>query len=1063
MAPQAYAQAEAARRALGGFEGQLELYQSAGRENAALHFVHSPILLEIQGRMLSLLDADAGVALFGHELGHYLAHGPWTELGATALTGQVLAEEGLLCDRDAAIAMRLVVAREITADRFGLLASRDLGAALRLEMIAVTGLSGEVLTWDTDAYLAQSRQLMEQTLDSNQSALATTHPEHSLRAWALWLFSETDVYRSLSGRGSGTRTLPEVDELIERALGAPDLDLRYDARDEPPAFLFECALACAVIVASADGDLDPKELDAIEDAFARVVPGWSELLDLDVAHARFYETGGMVRAAGPDLIRSLFLLLTHILGTDDVVDGRELEMVVAIGEALGVRAQFRAWLMPVIEAMGVEIEIDALNVSTIPLPVREREVTDALEALCESIQRRGELHMSPRRLLRLVGKPETSDEALAEVATLLAARSIELHPPLEEAELDELLRLTTTLRTKQTTVELAALDASRRSLIAAVTRLRGELVSGDGRSPSVRLRTLRAGRAFDLTRLDQIRPGTAERVLQLVGAGRKTKLVSAEDAGRHDVAEACSNDLRTLHRAIADRQDETGANDLYLGSPIVLGNVAPRGVTQPGYGVRAALVLYPVELQRDGRGKRGFSLNPRKDEDPLINQSLLQVLFNKASLALPDSLIRELDELVADPDCGDEQLIAKLAEVGVHIRASSTALEPFRRRDQDLDDAAPFLELEECALLGIFPQSSSDLLQDYDALLRDLSDPARDTAELLAAAAALLPDEQTLPPSSRSTVAGWPVVPADPSQRAAMAACRRSLMTVVDGPPGTGKSQLIVNLVADALRRGERVAVVAEKRAALDVVHQRLDARRLGDCVAVVHDVHDDRKPLYRALLARLETSPSGPGSTTRLDSAREEYERAEGTLTQAAMLLGRPAGTSGLTVGQLLTVTGSGERLIEDPELAELDGAALRRLLDLVDRLHPHRDLWGPNTWWRTRGRRGSLAGIDDEGLRRLSLDLARVGQNNRTHTGWVVEKRVLIPQRGTLASGERRRESSCILAVLHDQAHLCTADSAQPPRAFLRVDRPDRDGTRWDHSGTPSRTHQGRLRARR
>ena len=76
MAPQAYAQAEAARRALGSFEGQLELYQSTGRENAALHFVKSPILLEIQGRMLSLLDADAGVALFGHELGHYL--GPWS-------------------------------------------------------------------------------------------------------------------------------------------------------------------------------------------------------------------------------------------------------------------------------------------------------------------------------------------------------------------------------------------------------------------------------------------------------------------------------------------------------------------------------------------------------------------------------------------------------------------------------------------------------------------------------------------------------------------------------------------------------------------------------------------------------------------------------------------------------------------------------------------------------------------------------------------------------------------------------------------------------------------------
>ena len=176
-----------------------------------------------------------------------------------------------------------------------------------------------------------------------------------------------------------------------------------------------------------------------------------------------------------------------------------------------------------------------------------------------------------------------------------------------------------------------------------------------------------------------------------------------------------------------------------------------------------------------------------------------------------------------------------------------------------------------------------------------------------------------------------------------------------------------------ALRRGERVAVVAEKRAALDVVHQRLDARGLGDCVAVVHDVYDDRKPLYRALLARLETPPSEPGSAARLDSARDEYGRAEGTLAHEATLLAQPAGTSGLAVGQLLTVTGSGGRLIEDPQLADLDGQALRRLLDLVDRLHAHRDLWGPATWWRTRGRRGSLASVDDQGLRGLEATLQR------------------------------------------------------------------------------------------
>ncbi len=972
MAPQAYAQAESARRMLGGIEGQLELYQSSGRENAALHLVERPILLEIQGRMLSLLDTDAGIALFGHELGHYLAHGPWTEIGATAVTGQTLAEEGLLSNRDAAVALRLLLAREVTADRFGLLACQDLDAALRLEMVAVTGLSGDALTWDTQAYLEQSRQLMEQTLARGQRALATTHPEHSLRAWALWLFSETDVYRTLCGRGSGQRSLVEVDELVARALGTPELDLRYDVRAEPPAFLWECALACAVIVAMADGELNPSELDAIEDAFSRTVPGWSELLDENVARECFFETGGMVKAAGPDLVRGLFLVLTHVIGADDVIDAREVEMVLAIGDALGYRSQFRVWLQPTLAAMQVdfELDLDTVNVPPMPLPIRSSEVDEALEALCEQIERRGEMHVSPRRLLRLAGKPETAVDGLAQVIELFAARKIESHPAIDEVAIDQMLRLTASQRTTPSK-QPVELDASRQALVGAITKLRDELVSGDGRSPAVRLRSARPGRVFDLTRLDQIRPGTAERVVQLLRAGRRADLVSAEDAGRHDAAEACSEELRALHRANADRQEETGANDLYFGYPVVVGNVAPRGASQTGYGVRAPLVLYPVELNRDGRGKRGFSLQPRSDENPIVNKSLLQVLFNKASLALTDALTRELDDLAGDPDQANERLLEKLAEVGVHIRAETTTLVPYRRRDQDLDEAAPFLALEECALLGVFPQSNSDLLQDYDALLRELADPERELSELLAAAVALLPTHKHAPPDSHDDVMGWPVVPADPSQREAMAACQRGLVTVVDGPPGTGKSQLIVNLVADALRRGQRVAVVAEKRAALDVVYQRLHGRGLAACVAVVHDVHDDRKALFRSLRTRLEAPPVEARATSHQDRARSEYQRVERALARETTLLGQAAGHSGMAVGQLFAIAASPARLVEEPGLADLDLDALRQLLDLVNRLHVHRELWGPHSWWRQQGPRASLASFDDASLQAAQIEL--------------------------------------------------------------------------------------------
>ena len=66
------------------------------------------------------------------------------------------------------------------------------------------------------------------------------------------------------------------------------------------------------------------------------------------------------------------------------------------------------------------------------------------------------------------------------------------------------------------------------------------------------------------------------------------------------------------------------------------------------------------------------------------------------------------------------------------------------------------------------------------------------------------------------------VVDADSSQLRAIAASSRNCDLVIEGPPGTGKSQTITNLIAQALASGKSVLFVAEKMAALSVVHDRL-------------------------------------------------------------------------------------------------------------------------------------------------------------------------------------------------------------------------------------------------
>lgn len=956
MAPAAHERIEEVKQTF-AMQTPHELLRADTHENLAVHRVAQPVLLEVSERLLALLDDGAARALFGHELGHFLAHGPEDSATDALWVAATMGRRGLLDTETIALSERGVLAREITADRFGLLACQDLHAALRLEMIAATGLRGETLGSDTEAYLEQCKQ---QVLSED------TVPASSLRVWALWQFSQSDRFAGVIG-GSGGRPIEEVDAEIaaklDEASGAGSLRIE-DERTELPTFVFECALACGVLVAGADGEVSPEELAALEDAFGSHVANWSASLEPEAAHAQFYATAGLVRAGGEDLVRRLFLLVSHVIGADDVVDPRELRMVLALGEALGAGDAFRTWLGPVAAARGVEIDAGQDVPTSIPLPARTAEVRDALGALADAVHRTGSTAISPRRLLRLMGAEEDNEDALKGVAGFMEQREIDVVPALSSVALDA--RVSLRSRTRMTRVEAhddPELPADRQALLAALARLRDTLISGDGRSPSVRLRSVtRSRRVFDLFRLEAVRKGTPERALALVQAGKTAVLVTPEDAGRQEAAGECADDLRQLDRLARDAREETGANDLCIGYPVLLGRVAVAENPGEAYGVRGPLVLRPVTLERDARGARGFSLQPREDQEAVANGALLRLLFDKAGLALPDDLARELDGLAQDVPA----LIDRLRAVGVSIGVEGTTLGPFRDRDDILDGEDALLMVEECAVLGLFPQSSSELLHDYDALLRELEEGKRPLAEVLSAGFGLLPSalRSEAAPEVPEHVPGWPVLPSDPSQRAVAAACAKNLVTVVDGPPGTGKSQLIVNMVADALRRGARVAVVAEKRAALDVVQQRLAGVGVADAVALVHDVGDDRKALFTKISGRLKDFKPRKQNATRADVLRADHERVKTTLETRRSTLAHVDEGVGLSVGELLSLVAGGDPPMKAPSIVDVPREGLTRLLELVERLHPYGELWDPAGWWRGQGERSSLADLGDEDL---------------------------------------------------------------------------------------------------
>ena len=110
-------------------------------------------------------------------------------------------------------------------------------------------------------------------------------------------------------------------------------------------------------------------------------------------------------------------------------------------------------------------------------------------------------------------------------------------------------------------------------------------------------------------------------------------------------------------------------------------------------------------------------------------------------------------------------------------------------------------------------------------------------------------------------------VPADSSQLNAVAEAVAGRTFVLEGPPGTGKSQTITNLLAHAMASGRRVLFVAEKRAALDVVKKRLEAVGSGELSLDLHD-----KSARPAAVRAADQGGAGTARQPRPGRSRDQF-----------------------------------------------------------------------------------------------------------------------------------------------------------------------------------------------
>ena len=280
--------------------------------------------------------------------------------------------------------------------------------------------------------------------------------------------------------------------------------------------------------------------------------------------------------------------------------------------------------------------------------------------------------------------------------------------------------------------------------------------------------------------------------------------------------------ILALYRAARVSLEENGSNTLYL----ALGFLKWYETELSERALYAPLVLLPLEIVRKS-ARQGFVIRER-DEDPQFNITLLEKLRGEFNL-----VINGLDPLPIDQHGLDIKKIFATVRQAVK-----------NKKRWDVVDYAFIgqFSFSQYIMWNDIGQRSDELSQNK--IVKGLIDG------VLPEALPELVKAESLDESFKPSDLAIPLS-ADSSQMAAICSAAKGCSFVLHGPPGTGKSQTITNMIANALFHGKSVLFIAEKMAALSVVQNRLEKQGLGAFCLELHS----NKANKSAVMAQLESA----------------------------------------------------------------------------------------------------------------------------------------------------------------------------------------------------------------
>ena len=313
--------------------------------------------------------------------------------------------------------------------------------------------------------------------------------------------------------------------------------------------------------------------------------------------------------------------------------------------------------------------------------------------------------------------------------------------------------------------------------------------------------------------------------------------------------------MKKLHRLAKVSIEENGVNTIYLALGFLRWYETEKS-EKPRY---APLVLVPVDITRKVQDK-SFSIRIR-DEDTQVNITLLELLRQAFGID-----VQGLDPVPLDDSGVDIPLIFSIMRKAVMAKSG--------------------WDIKEYAFIGQFSFNRFIMWNDIRNRADELAQN-KVVASLISGRTEWEGSDITVSPVELDEIAPADLavpVAADSSQLAAVVASGQGQSFVLHGPPGTGKSQTITNMIANALYHGRSVLFVAEKMAALSVVEKRLDKIGLGPFCIELHSNKAQKRAVLDQLNETLNVGRIKKPEEYRAQAEKLKALRAELNSTMAAI-----------------------------------------------------------------------------------------------------------------------------------------------------------------------------------